>query len=396
MKIILLYTGSTGFPLGDAYTNRVLSIAKGLISIGCNIKIYIIYPGRNSGVKYNRGIYESVCYEYMTPLKMSKNSILKRIVGAFGVFKACLGIIFKDSDADAIISFAESSIQNNTISIVSHLKGMIYLRETNEYPQKILKNGLMGLSQSDHKAIVNSLKHLDGLLCISKPLKDYFQINISFNKPILIIPIIVDLERFSIKSPTSKQKYITYCGNIFGEKDGVEILVKAFAKIAPKYEAYKLKLIGDTNNNIELDQLLKLINSLGINQQVVFTGYIRREDIPLHLISSEILVLARPDNIQARGGFPTKLGEYLATANPVIVTSVGAIPNYLKDGVNAFLAKPGDINNLAEKIEYVIDNHEIAIKVGVEGYKLTKKEFNQVFQANRIKEFIQNIIQSGK
>ena len=49
-----------------------------------------------------------------------------------------------------------------------------------------------------------------------------------------------------------------------------------------------------------------------------------------------MLVLARPDNIQAKGGFPTKLGEYLATGNPVVVTKVGEIPNYLIDGVNAF------------------------------------------------------------
>ena len=50
--------------------------------------------------------------------------------------------------------------------------------------------------------------------------------------------------------------------------------------------------------------------------------------------------MARPDSRQARGGFPTKLGEYLATGKPVCVTKVGEITVYLEDNVSAFLAEP--------------------------------------------------------
>ena len=64
--------------------------------------------------------------------------------------------------------------------------------------------------------------------------------------------------------------------------------------------------------------------------------------MPKYLCNAKLLALARPDSIQAQGGFPTKLGEYLATGRPVVVTKVGEIPDYLEDGVNAFLS---DINS---------------------------------------------------
>ena len=52
------------------------------------------------------------------------------------------------------------------------------------------------------------------------------------------------------------------------------------------------------------------------------------------------MALARPTNKQAEGGFPTKLGEYLATGNTVVVTNVGEIGEFLHDKVNAFVSDP--------------------------------------------------------
>lgn len=387
----MLYTGSTGFPMGDAYTNRVLSIAKGLASIGCEVKLLIVYPGRSSGVVYKKGVYDTVPYEYLTAVITSKRIIIKKIIGVSGILKACYQILTRHTGTDAIISFTASTLQNNTISFVAHLKRIIFIRETSEYPGIVLKKGINGLTISEKKEIKNSLKQLDGLICISNSLKNYFKINHLFNKPILIVPIVVDKNRFAIQPFKTKEKFITYCGNLFGEKDGVDILVRAFAKISQKHPDYKLKLIGETSNIIDIDRLEQLINSLNISGEVVFTGYIGREEIPFHLVNSDILALARPDNIQARGGFPTKLGEYLATGKPVVVTAVGDIPDYLTDGVNVFLALPGSVESFAEKLDYVIENYTLAEKTGQEGRMLVDTIFSPDYQASRIVKFIREI-----
>lgn len=70
--------------------------------------------------------------------------------------------------------------------------------------------------------------------------------------------------------------------------------------------------------------------------------------MPQMLKNAEALVLDRPNSLQAQYGFPTKLGEYLLTGNPVVVTKVGDIPLYLKDGVSALLSEDRNPKEFAE------------------------------------------------
>lgn len=387
-RIILIYTGSNGFPLGDAYTNRIISIAKGLNFIGCEVYLWIIYPGRRTGVFDKNGIYDTVPYRYLTAKKTSRNPVIKMLIGLYGVLLACMKILFQTHPNDAIISFSGSSSQNSPISFFALIRKILFFREISEYPKQVLIKGINGLTNKENCRIKKSLKYFTGLICISNPLKTYFEQFHSFNKPVLIVPITVDLERFKIRNGSIPVKFITYCGNLFGDKDGVEILIRAFAKISQKYSSYKLQLIGNTNDEKEFIQLQKLIKETQLTDRLIFTGFIDRDLLPEMLMNSSVLVLARPDNIQARGGFPTKLGEYLATSRPVIVTAVGDIPDYITDGVNGFLAEPGSVESFAAKLSYVLDNYDVAIKVGKKGRELVDSVFDSKYQAKRILEFI--------
>lgn len=391
MKVVIIYTGSSGFPLGEAYTNRVLSISKGLVRIGCSVQLWILYPGKKSGVKTKTGVFDSVYYTYMTHRKTSAIPIIRKIIGAWGILNATTKILLNSKSIDCIITFTESSTINNPISIFSKLKGIIFLREINEFPATFLKKGPKNITEKENTKIRNSLKSFDGLICISHALKSYFQETHSYNKPLLIVPITVDFERFSGIQSNIRIKYITYCGYLFGNKDGIEILIKSFAKISGLYPDIKLRLIGNTDNPVEFSKILSLISNLNLVSQVEITGYVERGLMPSLLMESYILVLSRPDNLQAQGGFPTKLGEYLATGKPVITTSVGDIPKYLSEGVNAFLATPGNIESFAEKLTYVIENYALALRVAEKGKEVAEREFNGIKQAERIKDFINSI-----
>ena len=120
---------------------------------------------------------------------------------------------------------------------------------------------------------------------------------------------------------------------------------------------------------------------------MVFTGPIPREQMPLMLKNAEALVLARPDNIQAKYGFPTKLGEYLLSGNPVVVTRVGDIPQFLKDGESAYVAEPGNVEEIALKIIEALTSHE-APKIGLRGAEVAMREFNSETESKKIIKFI--------
>ena len=115
---------------------------------------------------------------------------------------------------------------------------------------------------------------------------------------------------------------------------------------------------------------------------------LNKDQIPLFICNAELLVLSRPDSHQAQGGFPTKLGEYLATGKPVCVTKVGEIPNYLEDNVSAFLAEPGDVDSFTDAMDRALSNPEKAREVGLAGRDVAKKEFNSEIQAKRLADFL--------
>jgi glycosyltransferase involved in cell wall biosynthesis len=72
---------------------------------------------------------------------------------------------------------------------------------------------------------------------------------------------------------------------------------------------------------------LKLIREYRLEGRIQWKGEVPRDQIPAILQHASLLVLPRPESKQAQGGFPTKLGEYLATGNPVCSTRVGEIPD---------------------------------------------------------------------
>jgi len=110
--------------------------------------------------------------------------------------------------------------------------------------------------------------------------------------------------------------------------------------------------------------------------RVVFTGLLSRVEVGEWLRRSYCLALSRPDNKQARYGFPTKLGEYLASGKPVVVTSVGDIPLYLIDNHDSFICHPDDPREFAHKLHMCLSDELRASSVGDNGYKLAQTIFS--------------------
>lgn len=226
------------------------------------------------------------------------------------------------------------------------------------------------------------------MLLISESLKNYYINKGVSEEKILVVNMTVDSARFTdIKKQRGSVRYIAYCGAVSNYKDGVDVLIKAFAEVAKRISAIKLYIIGAFPSEKDKEQDLQLVDSLGIKDRVVFTGNIDRTKMPQMLVNAEALVLARPDNIQAQYGFPTKLGEYLLTGNPVVVTSVGEIPLFLKDDVNAYLAKPGDVKEIAYKIYESLTSGKARL-IGEAGKQTALESFNSDVEADKILKFI--------
>lgn len=355
---------------GEAWTNRILAYAKGLSELGC--KVTLVYCITNLA----RTPY---CIDIpgvsVINLWEKDNTIEKRLRALSYLHNLCRVRKILNVGDKVFVYGAEW----NLIKAASKQNVDVYA-EVTEHPYKYNLKGKKGEKRIDkhYKKLDSKIK---GLCVITKSLYQYFSsIGISEQK-LRVSNMFVDSERFIIDKSDSVLPYIAYCGVLTYGKDGVDTLIKSFAVFHQTHQDYQLYLIGRAGSDAEMASLKALSKKEGLDKAVVFTGQIAPSEMPRMLVDAKILALARPNNLQAQNGFPTKLGEYLSTGNPVVVTSVGEIPLFIKDGINGYLANPDDIESFTEKLSWVADNYQKACMVAAEGKKLAENEFSYKTQS---------------
>ena len=236
------------------------------------------------------------------------------------------------------------------------------------------------------------IHHIDIFVIMTRTLINHFK-SLSNNRGHYIhIPMTVDHMRFKFLLESSLEKpYILYCGSLINSKDGVDILIKSFINISSFYPYLKLYLIGETHPDISSQK--KIIAEYNMNERVIHLGPKHRDEIPRLLKGAMVLALARPDSRLAQGGFPTKLGEYLATGKPVCVTRTGEIEDYLTDNFSAFLAEPGSVDSFTDALVRVLTDPANAARVGKNGRMIAEKHFNMDVQAIKLFNSLNNFIQ---
>lgn len=203
-----------------------------------------------------------------------------------------------------------------------------------------------------------------------------------------LLPMSVDLSRFDIAESNIDyvKPYIAYAGSSSFYKDGIDILIKGFEKIAISFPDLRLYIAAFWES--DGSKMMQLIDNSEFKDRITYLGSIDRDKIPALLKGAEMLVMPRPDSRQAQGGFPTKLGEYLASSNPVCVTRVGEIPNYLEHKKSAYLANPSDIDSYAETVIDALSNKKEAFEIGLNGRKVAEKYFDKDKQGIDLFDFL--------
>lgn len=230
-----------------------------------------------------------------------------------------------------------------------------------------------------------------GIIVQTNALVDYFKQQGVRN--IVQSNVMVDTNRFKgLQKGPKAGKYIAYCGTISKHKDGVDDLIKAFKIVYENYRQYKLMIIGGYSSAYkDKEELEALVEQLSLKDSVIFAGEVHPTEMPQLLFDATILALARPDNIQAKYGFPTKVGEYLCTGNPTVLTKVGELPMFLEDKKNCVFAKADDHKDFAEKLIWVIEHPNQATLIAEEGKKLVKSVFSIDGQCEKVVNFFKSV-----
>ena len=118
-------------------------------------------------------------------------------------------------------------------------------------------------------------------------------------------------------------------------------------------------------------RLKKLFQTINLENSIIFTGKISPEIIQKYYQMADIFTL--PSYTE---GLPLVVIEAMACGLPVVVSTVGGIPELVKDGNNGFLVPPKDSFSLNEKLEILVNNEELRKKIGTKALETVDDEFN--------------------
>lgn len=393
----LIFISREQYPHGGAASNRHMAFAKGLLELGHQV-VFVLLEKQSSDI--GDFVYQNIHFinAFTQPNSTKKIRPSSKLFSYFRLIQNARQIIMSLSEKgsfDATIILSRWNRDIIPFLWISRSMKLKAVQERTEYPFIHCRKTIIGkLSLAINLNFL--IPRFDGLFVINHTLEKYFRKYVGASKPIEIINMIVDPSRFKLSAQKRilNYSYIAYCGTINDKKDGVDILLKAYIQALSKGEipgSLKLVLIGEYEKSSFRDTLVRLIDNSGYSDNIVFTGKVSRDDMPGYLCYAEALLLARPNSKQAEGGFPTKLGEYLATGKPVILTNTGEVGYFLKDGVNAFIAEPGSIDSFVSKIGLVFSNYEMALEVGRKGELLVQKEFNYLHEALKLEKLIEEL-----
>lgn len=367
----MLYFLLNCYEPNKAHTNRLLGYFTALDRKGIEAKVYFLFPDSGgSRISHN---YKYIQVHYMWSRWMIKSTPMRFLRYHLNLMR----FLLVPKKNDVVYTYGI----NKTAKFLVSKGSFRVFAEITEHPSIIDGGKVTAIDENQKYKVATKL---DKLFVISTALKNLFISKGVKASTVEIVNMIVDSSRFNVNSTNSGEKYIAYCGNASNNKDGVDKLIKAFKIVSISHPNVKLYIIGKAPSKRIDGGNLQLAKELGLMDKIVFTGLVPAEEIPQMLKDAEVLVLNRPDSVQAKYGFPTKLGEYLLTGNPVVVTKVGDIPKFLKDGESALLASPFDDQEFASKICWLLDNPYSAVEIGKKGKDVALRYFDSLVESTKI------------
>ena len=208
--------------------------------------------------------------------------------------------------------------------------------------------------------------------------------------PVYLIPVTVDLSRFEKKPYCVPDSFKIFYGGSFGEKDGLEYLIKAFDEVCVKFRNVELILTGRASET-DYEKLHYYIESSASKGKILFKGFLETDDYYEVLNQCDIFCMTRVNSKFANAGFPFKLGEFLSSSKAVIATNVGDIPKYLTNKKNSLIINPGSVEELVKALCYILENPEKISSLGQQARKVAELNFDTEIVSKEILEIFRTI-----
>lgn len=353
--------------------NSIYSLAQGLI--GTSNEIIIYTGGLNKGAQTIDGIkiyYSSYLKDvFNEPIEDIDLNILKNYKENKLQIETELELILKIENPDYILSI------DGLWGIISFLD----IFEKIKCPSGIVYH----MAYNQDLINVSSNRPFDHFFFVSEYLYKKIDNMIGgFDKEkVYILPNSVQTERFRLKEEKEKIKSdIIFCNSRLGPEKGIEYLIEAFIKVSKICSQALLVLCGGDfhfGSNIEIiENVRSLSRKHDIEERIIILPALPWSAVPRYLNDASVVVLPTRDET-----FGIAALESLASGTPLIASSVGNLPDLIKDA--GILVKDGNVDGFAESIIKVLSDSDLRERMIKKGFEIAGSYDCEVVAGNLLR-----------
>jgi glycosyltransferase involved in cell wall biosynthesis len=200
----------------------------------------------------------------------------------------------------------------------------------------------------------------------------------------------IDLERFRDMPPLSPRPSreglrIGVVANLRPIK-GLDGFLRAAADVHRRHPQTRFTIAGEGELR---DELTRQAASLGLSACLSLPGSV--SDVPSFLAGLDVAVLCSHAE-----GMSNALLEYMASGRPIVTTAVGAAAELIDDGVHGLLVPPGDARALAEAIQRLLTDRELALRLGEAARDRAFTYYSRASMVRRFEDFYERLLRDEK
>lgn len=359
------------FPERGGLENYAYNIAKRLVKKGWNITVVCSTRENKNG---------GVTIDNIKILRLKPNFILSNTPIKFSLFSEILNRL-RSGNFDLINAHTPVPYFADVSAMVSKLCNDIPFVLT--YHNDLIKDSfLMNVVAKMYNFTINlnTLSLAKKIITPSPFCYNESRFLQKFKDKLVWIPPGVDIEKYSTKESKrlhelydlpESSKVVLFVGamNRGHTHKGVHYLLRAFKKVLEKINDVYLVLVGKGDM---IPEYQSMCVELKIFDRVVFTGFVEESDLIRFYQSSDVVVLP---STTVQEGFGMVLIEAGACGKPVIGTRVGGMKYVIKDGETGLLVPPKDEMALAKAIVKLLQDEDMAKKMGINGRKLVEEKY---------------------
>lgn len=373
----------------------LIDLVKGLTAQGWNSVVALPKDSPYSAKYLSAGA--QIIYAPITSVRRSFNPV-EWASFSTGVFYSISALkkVVAESQIQVVHTNMETAVAGPIIARLTKIPNITHVRSTSIATPRFAFKTLIKFWESNSQAVVaisESVRNvlIDGGMAQEKIYKIYDPIDVDKFKP---LPKEKKEKLFEEKlSPLRIKrdcKFVVLVARMNPIK-GQSIFIDCAAMLADKHKELCFVFIGDSANNMELryEREIKLkAEKLGLADRSCFLGY--RGDI--HELLPLFDVCVCPSTTEA---FGRPAAEAMACAVPVVVTAIDGLKEIVIHGETGFIVPANDPTSLAEAIEKIITDEELAVLMGQNGRRRVVEYFSAAIHVEKMKALFESCVRDG-